>query len=217
MLRGDSLLRTVIEGKMEGKKTRGRPRQMVWDWVPTVYLCGSWRQLPLSAQAFSPISSTARSILRMFQSNGSWPRSHRFRRCLSQWRRLTTSRYRWCWCSRGWLREWLSVSVSVSSFSGVPNVRWHCRPVRVPPDGFHHCVDHIATPTNSRSTIKKRLCCDHLDWLFYALWDCPTIGDDEKIWHTGSPRSHCKLVDWLLCGTWPHYQISGNYVGNCIH
>jgi len=26
MLRGDSLLRTIIKGKMEGKKTRGRPR-----------------------------------------------------------------------------------------------------------------------------------------------------------------------------------------------
>jgi len=28
MLRGDSLLRTVTKGKMEGKKTRGRPRQL---------------------------------------------------------------------------------------------------------------------------------------------------------------------------------------------
>ena len=33
MLRGDSLLRTVIEGKMEGKKTRGRPRKMMLDWM----------------------------------------------------------------------------------------------------------------------------------------------------------------------------------------
>ena len=29
MLRGVSLLRTVIEGKMKGKRTRGRPRQMM--------------------------------------------------------------------------------------------------------------------------------------------------------------------------------------------
>jgi len=29
MLRGALLLRTVIEGKMEKKKTRGRPRQMM--------------------------------------------------------------------------------------------------------------------------------------------------------------------------------------------
>jgi len=31
--RGDSLLRTIIEGKMEGSKTRGRPRQMMLDWI----------------------------------------------------------------------------------------------------------------------------------------------------------------------------------------
>jgi|SRR6218665_2410637 len=30
ILIGDLQLRTVIEGKMEGKKTRGRPRQMDW-------------------------------------------------------------------------------------------------------------------------------------------------------------------------------------------
>ena len=32
-LRGESLLRTVIEGKMKGRKTRGRPRQMMLDWM----------------------------------------------------------------------------------------------------------------------------------------------------------------------------------------
>jgi len=33
IFRGDSLLRTAIEGKMEGKKIRGNPRQMMVDWV----------------------------------------------------------------------------------------------------------------------------------------------------------------------------------------
>ena len=32
-LRGESLVRTVIEGKMKGRKTRGRPRQMMLDWM----------------------------------------------------------------------------------------------------------------------------------------------------------------------------------------
>ena len=32
-LRNDSLLRTVIEGRMEGRKTVGRPRQMMLDWM----------------------------------------------------------------------------------------------------------------------------------------------------------------------------------------
>src|ERR1700733_9441031 len=32
-LRGESLLRMVIEGKMEGKRTRGRPRQMMLHWM----------------------------------------------------------------------------------------------------------------------------------------------------------------------------------------
>jgi len=32
-LRSDSLLRTVIEGRMEGRKTAGRPRQMMLDWM----------------------------------------------------------------------------------------------------------------------------------------------------------------------------------------
>ena len=34
-LRGDSMLRTILEGKMEGKRTRGRPRQMLLDWMMT--------------------------------------------------------------------------------------------------------------------------------------------------------------------------------------
>lgn len=34
-LRGDNLVKTVIEGKMEGKRTRGRPRQMMLDWMMT--------------------------------------------------------------------------------------------------------------------------------------------------------------------------------------
>ena len=33
ILRGDSLLRTVLEGRMEGKRTRGRPRTMLLDWM----------------------------------------------------------------------------------------------------------------------------------------------------------------------------------------
>ena len=33
LMRGDSLLRTLIEGKMEGKKKRGRPRMMLLDWM----------------------------------------------------------------------------------------------------------------------------------------------------------------------------------------
>src|SRR6218665_3539426 len=32
-LRGESLLKTVIEGKMLGKRSRGRPRQMMLDWI----------------------------------------------------------------------------------------------------------------------------------------------------------------------------------------
>ena len=34
-LRGDNLIKTVIEGKMEGKRTRGRPRQMMLDTMMT--------------------------------------------------------------------------------------------------------------------------------------------------------------------------------------
>ena len=33
IMRGNSLLRTIIEGKMKGKKTRGRPRKMTLDWM----------------------------------------------------------------------------------------------------------------------------------------------------------------------------------------
>jgi len=32
-MRGDSLLRTIIEGRMEGKKKGGRPRMMLLDWM----------------------------------------------------------------------------------------------------------------------------------------------------------------------------------------
>ena len=32
-LRGESLLKTVIEGKLLGKGSRGRPRQMLLDWM----------------------------------------------------------------------------------------------------------------------------------------------------------------------------------------
>jgi len=32
-MRGDSLLRTIIEGRMEGKTKRGRPRVMLPDWM----------------------------------------------------------------------------------------------------------------------------------------------------------------------------------------
>ena len=45
-LRGDSLLRTIIEGKMEGRKTRGRPRQMLLDWMMTY----DYRKLKEEAQ-----------------------------------------------------------------------------------------------------------------------------------------------------------------------
>ena len=33
ILRGESLLRTVLEGRIPGKKTRGRPRMMLLDWM----------------------------------------------------------------------------------------------------------------------------------------------------------------------------------------
>src|SRR5688572_21649614 len=33
IMRGDSLLRIIIEGRMEGKKTRGRPRMLLLDWM----------------------------------------------------------------------------------------------------------------------------------------------------------------------------------------
>jgi len=33
VLRGDSLPRTIIKGKTEGKKTSRRPRQMMLDWM----------------------------------------------------------------------------------------------------------------------------------------------------------------------------------------
>ena len=32
-LEGDSLLRTVLEGRMEGKSVPGRPRKMMMDWL----------------------------------------------------------------------------------------------------------------------------------------------------------------------------------------
>src|SRR5215469_5110905 len=33
ILRGNSLLRIIIEGRMDGKKQRGRPRMMTLDWI----------------------------------------------------------------------------------------------------------------------------------------------------------------------------------------
>ena len=33
MMSGDYLLRTIIEGRMEGKKTKGRLRMMLLDWM----------------------------------------------------------------------------------------------------------------------------------------------------------------------------------------
>jgi len=33
IMRGDSLLRTIIEGRMEGKKERGRPRMILLEWM----------------------------------------------------------------------------------------------------------------------------------------------------------------------------------------
>ena len=33
VMRGDSLLKATIEGRMEGKKTRGRPRMILLDWM----------------------------------------------------------------------------------------------------------------------------------------------------------------------------------------
>ena len=33
VLRGDPLLRTVLEGRMKGKKVPGRPRTMMLDWM----------------------------------------------------------------------------------------------------------------------------------------------------------------------------------------
>jgi len=36
-MRGDFLLRTIIKGRMEGKKTRGSPRMMLLDWMMKEY------------------------------------------------------------------------------------------------------------------------------------------------------------------------------------
>jgi hypothetical protein len=33
ILRGNSLVREIIEGRMEGRKGRGRPRQKLLDWM----------------------------------------------------------------------------------------------------------------------------------------------------------------------------------------
>ena len=33
VMRGNSQLKATIEGRMEGKKTRGRPRMMLLDWM----------------------------------------------------------------------------------------------------------------------------------------------------------------------------------------
>jgi hypothetical protein len=35
IMRGDTIVRDIIEGRMEGKKTRGRPRTMLLDWMLT--------------------------------------------------------------------------------------------------------------------------------------------------------------------------------------
>ena len=32
-MRGDSLLRDIFEGRMEGRRTRGRPRTMLLEWM----------------------------------------------------------------------------------------------------------------------------------------------------------------------------------------
>src|SRR6218665_827019 len=44
--RGESLLKTVIEGKMLGKRSRGRPRQMMLDWM----MVEGYRKLKEQAQ-----------------------------------------------------------------------------------------------------------------------------------------------------------------------
>ena len=45
-LRGESLLKTVIEGKMLGKRSRGRPRQMMLNWM----MVEGYRKLKEQAQ-----------------------------------------------------------------------------------------------------------------------------------------------------------------------
>ena len=45
-LRGELLLKTVIEGKMLGKRSRGRPRQMMLDWM----MVEGYRKLKEQAQ-----------------------------------------------------------------------------------------------------------------------------------------------------------------------
>src|SRR6218665_3037128 len=45
-LRGESLLKTVIEGKMLGKRSRGRPIQMMLDWM----MVEGYRKLKEQAQ-----------------------------------------------------------------------------------------------------------------------------------------------------------------------
>jgi len=39
ILRRDSLKREIIEGRMEGKRGRGRPRQKLLDWMMTEGYC----------------------------------------------------------------------------------------------------------------------------------------------------------------------------------
>src|SRR6218665_1909636 len=45
-LRGESLLNTVIEGKILGKRSRGRPRQIMLDWM----MVEGYRKLKEQAQ-----------------------------------------------------------------------------------------------------------------------------------------------------------------------
>jgi hypothetical protein len=50
ILRGNSLLKTVLEGRMQGKKTQGRPRTMLLDWMKSKELSRGFKEVKEMAQ-----------------------------------------------------------------------------------------------------------------------------------------------------------------------
>jgi len=63
IMRGDSLLRIIIEGRIEGKQKRGRPRMMLLDWM--------------MKYAYSKLKERAGAIGRMNLLEGREPRRRR--------------------------------------------------------------------------------------------------------------------------------------------